>query len=83
MDHNAKLDAPILRLISVPVHHASLDICGALNGVHDAGELNQHTFAHQLDDAPAMLSYPQIDEFFAMFSWVHEGPSSSASISRL
>ena len=35
--------------------HRLLDRDGALDGVDDAGELDQHAVAHQLDDAAAML----------------------------
>jgi len=62
IDANAKFDALVFRHILVALGHATLDRHGAFDRVHDAGELDQRAVAHQLDDAPSMLSDGWIDE---------------------
>ena len=52
--------------IGVAIRHRSLNVGRALHRVDDAGELDQHPIAHQLDDASMMLRDRGVDDFFAV-----------------
>jgi len=41
-------------IASLAAAHCGLQFDGAFDGLHGAGELDQHAVAHHLDDAPAM-----------------------------
>jgi hypothetical protein len=51
--------------IGVAQGHGPLHIDGEVNGVYDAAKLHQGAVAHELDDAPVMLSGLGLDQFSA------------------
>ncbi len=61
-----QLDPLCLGNIGVPIRHRSLNVGRALDRIDDAGELDQHPIAHELDDAPMMLRDLGIDDFFSV-----------------
>ena len=66
IDADAELDATILRDIFIPAGHGPLDFGRAGHGIHDAGELDQHAVAGDLDDTTVVLRDLAVDEFPAM-----------------
>jgi hypothetical protein len=53
---HAKFDAMILRHSRIPIAHATLQIGGAGDRVHDTGKLHQHAVAGLFDNSPLMLA---------------------------
>ena len=56
MNSDAKFDPFALRHASISFSHTALNVDGATNGVHHAGELNECAVPGILGDASAMIS---------------------------
>ena len=54
VDADTQDDLPIFRLIFVSRSHAALDGDGAANSIHHACKFDQHSVAHELNNASAM-----------------------------
>jgi hypothetical protein len=71
-DHVAKVDphsegdALVLRGFRVAVSHCPLHLGGAPDGIHDTGELRQHSVAGVLHDAATVLRDLRIDQLTEM-----------------
>ena len=62
VDADPEAEALGVRDLPLPLHHATLDADGALDGLDGAGELAQRAVAHQLDDAAAVLGQEWLDQ---------------------
>ena len=68
VDAHAEFELPVLGHASVALGHAALDLDGTARGVEHAGELDQETVAHHLEDASAMPGDDRIEELAAMLA---------------
>ena len=73
VDANAELDAPIIGDAGVAIRHTRLHGDGALHGIDDAAELDQHAVTCRLDDAAVALRDFGVDELLSMGFRVGQG----------
>jgi hypothetical protein len=67
IDTHSEFNPMLQRCAGVSLDHCSLNFHGALHGVDNASELDQHPVASGLDDMPAMLLfYASVDQFTAV-----------------
>ncbi len=62
VDPDAENNAPIFGLVGIAFRHAQLNFGGAAHRIDDAGELDQHPVAHELDDTAVVLCDLGIDK---------------------
>ena len=75
VDADAVGNALIFWHIGVAQGHGPLHIDGEVNGVYDTAELHQRAVAHELDDAPVMLSGLGLDKLSSSCLERRERPS--------
>ena len=63
IDADAKPDLLCFGRALIAVGHPALDRGGALDGIDDAGELDERAVAHELDDAAMELLDRGVDQF--------------------
>ena len=63
VDADAKDDAAVLGNVDVPLLHGRLQVHGAVHRVDRAGKLHQQPVAGRLDEPPAVVGDPGVDEF--------------------
>ena len=66
VDADAELDALLGRDVGIAPRHAGLDLDGALHGLDDALELDQHAVAGGLDQPAVVLGDRRIDQLDPM-----------------
>ena len=66
IDADPQLGTSIARHLGIARDHATLDVHRAMNRIDNADELDQHAVASRLDDPPAILGDPRIDQLAAM-----------------
>jgi hypothetical protein len=66
VDPHPEHDLPFRSDARVAPDHAALDLDGAADRIHDAGEFHQHPIAGGLDDAAVVLGNAAVDQFAAV-----------------
>ena len=66
VDADAEVDCLVLGYIAIAPAHIQLDKDRTRHGVDDAGELHEHTVAHELDDVAIVLCDLDVDEIAPM-----------------